>query len=308
VLDRQGSIPSMMPDYDQYGPTIGADCLGTAHQRIDGIERVVFLGDSITVGTPPWSNEELYRSLVADALAARFSLEPPSWQWKSYDIFGGTSGVQTSGAFSSCAYWGARTDDFLREGGQIENCFPDSEMDKRTLVIITMGGNDIFKIAERGIEGATVEELWDQTRQFVQYMRDAVEWFRTPGRFPNGVYVVFANIYEYTDGTGDLSSCPAAALAGLVGEWENPEALSSMLIWADEQFLALAVETGTDMVFMLEEFCGHGYRNTDPQVECYRGPDAERWFDLTCIHPNPLGHAALAEMFLSVVDGSAGTR
>jgi len=33
--------------------------------------------------------------------------------------------------------------------------------------------------------------------------------------FPNGAYVVFANIYEFTDGTGDRS-CPAAASPGSV--------------------------------------------------------------------------------------------
>ena len=37
-------------DRDQCAPVIGSHCVGTNHQDIDGIERVVFLGDSITVG------------------------------------------------------------------------------------------------------------------------------------------------------------------------------------------------------------------------------------------------------------------
>src|SRR5688572_16474449 len=41
------------PNYDGHMLTIGSHCLGTNHQAIENVERVVFLGDSITVGTPP---------------------------------------------------------------------------------------------------------------------------------------------------------------------------------------------------------------------------------------------------------------
>jgi hypothetical protein len=56
------------------------------------------------------------------------------------------------------------------------------------------------------------------------------------------------------------------------------------------------------MVFMLEHFCGHGFRRDDPAGRCYRGPDADLWFDLTCIHPNPTGHQMLSDMFMAVVE------
>jgi hypothetical protein len=75
-----------------------------------------------------------------------------------------------------------------------------------------------------------------------------------------------------------------------------------MLVWANEQYLRIAVESGTDMIFMAEAFCGHGFNHDDPTSPCYRGPETDRWFDLTCIHPNPTGHTELANMFLSVVD------
>jgi lysophospholipase L1-like esterase len=56
------------------------------------------------------------------------------------------------------------------------------------------------------------------------------------------------------------------------------------------------------MVFMLEGFCGHGFRRDDPEGPCDRGPGAEAWFDLTGIHPSPEGHRALADMFTAVVE------
>jgi hypothetical protein len=51
------------------------------------------------------------------------------------------------------------------------------------------------------------------------------------------------------------------------------------------------------MIFLLENFCGHGFFAGQPGNECYRGPGAETWFDFTCIHPNPTGHAAMADLF-----------
>jgi hypothetical protein len=75
-----------------------------------------------------------------------------------------------------------------------------------------------------------------------------------------------------------------------------------MVVWANEQFVKMAVDTSTDVVFMLEEFCGHGFHADDPTAPCYRGPGQDTWFDLTCIHPNPTGHDEITDMFMSVVN------
>lgn len=103
------------------------------------------------------------------------------------------------------------------------------------------------------------------------------------------------------DATGDVTSCAAAGFTDLEN-WDHPEWQAELVVWANEQFLKIAKDTGSDMVFMLEHFCGHGFRNDDPRGRCYRGPDTPRWFDLTCIHPNPTGHAVLADMFMDVIE------
>ena len=291
------------PEYDRFGPTVGTHCFGTDHQDITGVERVVFLGDSVTVGTPPTLSSAYYRSVLAEELKTRFGLEGGGLLWRTVNVLEGVSNVQTDGDFSSCAEWGARTDDLQRDGTQIADCFPVAERDARTLVVMTIGGNDIANIAEGGTDGhTTIDELWTQTMEFVQLMRDAVEWIVTPGRFPNGVFVVFANMFEFTDGTGDTESCPAAALAGIGAPWDDPTALADMVIWANEQYMDIAVSTGTDMIFMLEHFCGHGHNHDNPAAPCYRGPGTPIWFDLSCIHPNPTGHAVIADMFTAVID------
>jgi lysophospholipase L1-like esterase len=294
---------ALVIDYAQFDPVIGSHCKGTNHQEITDIERVVFLGDSITVGTPPTGGEDHYRAELADVLVDRFGLTPPDFLWKQYHPVDGVSIVKDSGDFSSCSKWGARTDDFIASNDQILDCFPEDLWDKRTLVVITMGGNDLAAIAKDGANGKPIDEVMADAESFIQLMREAVQWFvDDPNKFPNGVFVVFANIYEFTDGTGDLMSCPAAGLGGFDKPWEDPEQLKQLVLWINEQYLSIAVETQTDMIFMLENFCGHGFNADDPMAPCYRGPGSENLFDLTCIHPNPAGHDVIAELFTAVVD------
>jgi lysophospholipase L1-like esterase len=289
------------PEYDSFDPTVGSHCYGTDHQDITGVERVVFIGDSITVGSPPTPKDDFYRSRLADELASRFGLEAPSGVWKAYNPFAGTAAVRTSGDFWSCAKWGARTDDLMQDNSQLSDCFPEEERDKHTLVILTIGGNDVASFTKSGAT-APYDETQAKVAEYVQLLREAVEWLKDPALFPAGNDVVFANMFEFTDGTGDVDSCAAASAAGFDEPWEHPEWLEEFVIWANEQYMAIATETGSDMIFLLEHFCGHGFNHDDPNNRCYRGPDAERWFDATCIHPNPTGHEKIAEMFLAVVD------
>jgi hypothetical protein len=147
--------------------------------------------------------------------------------------------------------------------------------------------------------GATPEQTMAKVEEMLAMFEDAVKYLKDPVNFPNGSYVVFANIYEFTDATGDIESCPGAALAGFSGQ--APEQMRPAYVRVDEQYMRIAVETQSDMIFLLENFCGHGFYAGDPTNECYRGPDAETWFDLTCIHPNPAGHSAMADLFFKTI-------
>jgi lysophospholipase L1-like esterase len=272
--DLQGPVKG--PDYDQFNPTLAKSCAGTHHQAITGIEKVVFLGDSITVGTPPTLPDDFYRRRLEKALEKKFgSLEK-----------------------ASCAAWGAKTNDLLANDKQLEKCFPNASESKRTLVIMTMGGNDIHSWAKAKTTSAQAKI---EAQASADNVRAAIDWLKTPGRFASGIYVVFANVYEYTDTSGDLSSCPTATLAGMSGTWtEGTEAVVKL----QEQLMKVATDTKTDMMFMLEHFCGHGWNSNDPSLQCYRGANAPRWIDATCIHPNPDGHEQIAAQFLKVIDGT----
>ena len=296
--------PDLGPDYDQFDPVVGSHCLGTNHQDIVGVDRVVFLGDSITVGTPPsWPNQ-FYRSRLANALRDEFGLSYGFLEslWKSYDPFNGTASVRQAGDFWSCARWGGRNDDLLEDDTQLEDCFPPNTWDQRTLAIVTSGGNDIANLTRKAIDGVPQAELWDQAIEMIAYKQDAIEWMKDPQRFPNGNFVVFANIYEFTDATGDVQSCDVSGLAGFEEPVPSPDELAEVVTWIEEEYMRMAVETGSDMIFLFEEFCGRGFNYDDPTAPCYRGPGEQRWFDLTCTHPNPTGHQAIANMFMAVVE------
>lgn len=299
--DDYVNMPSAGPNYDQYSPVIGSHCFGTNHQDITGIERVVFLGDSVTVGTPPTLSADYYRVELANALADEFGLQKPGALWNTVNFIDGVTIVKESGPFASCAKWGARTDDLLEDNPQIASCFSQADLSKRTLVIMTVGGNDIASLTKAASNGAPQDQLWAQTMDFVQKQRDAIAWFYEPGRFPNGVFVVFANMYEFTDGTGNVQACDVSGLAGFDKPVPAPAQLAEMVVWANEQFMSIAVDYGADMIFLLEDFCGHGFEHDNPSAPCYRGPGTDVWFDLTCIHPNPTGHDHIRDMFLAVV-------
>jgi lysophospholipase L1-like esterase len=273
--DLVGSVKG--PDYDQFHPVIQAQCAGTHHQQIKSVEKLVFVGDSITTGTPPNLPNQIYRTILANQLTKKFG---------ALEIV-------------DCSAWGARMIDLLDSNGkqQLAKCLPNSVEQKRTLVVMTMGGNDIGAWAKDDLDMSAANAAADAAAAL---LRDAVAWVKDSKRFPNGSYFVFANDYEYTDTSGDLLSCPAASLAGFKKNWPQG---APAVVHLQEQLMKAAVDYGADMLFLLEHFCGHGYRRTDSSLQCYRGPNAELWFDLTCIHPNPAGHAQLADLFQKVIDG-----
>lgn len=291
--------PTPGPDYDEFEVTIGSHCEGTNNQDITDIERVVFVGDSVTVGTPPTSSADFYRAVVARELSEMFGLEAPDFQWNNANLITGMSNVKESGDFASCAEWGARNDDLI---AQLEDCFEPEDFELRTLVIFTMGGNDASSITQDAIAGIEAGVLFEELEMAIAHHEMAIDWLvGDAGKFPNGVFVVNANVGEFTDYTADVLSCPSAGLAGFDDNPPNQDLLLGSLNLVNEEYMRIAEESGTDVVFWFESFCGHGFHAGDEENVCYRGPDNSTWFDATCIHPTPTGHAALAESFLNVI-------
>lgn len=267
------------PDYSDLDLVVPDHCAGTGFQTIPTLDRVVFVGDSITAGTPPTPGPLYYRNLLVERLSAAYG-RPLETQ--------------------DCSEWGARVDDLMQDDDQLARCLgTDGTDDRATLLVFTMGGNDAFAFAEAFGGGASESEVLAQVDEAVGVLDEAMDWVADQRpRFPNGLYTVYANVYEYTDGTGDLGVCLSAEILGF--DYDIP-GLRGAYVALNEGWVRVAAEHGFDVVFLLEQFCGHGYLAGDPTNECYRGPDAETWFDGTCIHPNQDGHEAIAQLFEAVV-------
>lgn len=257
-------------NYDQFHPKMDS-CSGTHNQPIAGVERIVYLGDSITNG-----------DIISPKYVATLT---PKLQ-----------GLYPNAAVADCSKGGARNDDFLAGGNQLQLCFPSGVEPLKTLVVFTMGGNDIAAMAKNHMP---IDQANAAADVMLQQLSDAVTWLKDPVHFPNGSFVVYSDVYEFTDTSGDLTSCPLAGAAGFNGTWAEG---APVLTRINEQYMKIAVDTGSDMIFMEESFCGHGYKAADATLQCYRGPGATNYFDLTCIHPNAEGAGVIASLFFDTIN------
>ena len=216
-------------------------------------------------------------------------------------------------------------------------CVPGGVVEERTLFAFTMGGNDVAAITKMGGEftrdtpegraeiDAGYPTVWAKAREAAQFLEEAVKFMTDPERFPNGSYVVMGGPFEFTDGTGQVSACrpstidiplvgeidlsslaiDVAALVGL-SEWAEPSEQRAIVSFLLEEYMRITVEHSIDYVWVLEHFCGHGYVATgemaDESNSCYRPDDPSLWFDVSCTHPNDLGHEALFRLFRDVIE------
>lgn len=301
-------------DYTSSGAVLNSTCTGTNHQDISGIQRVVFVGDSVTAGAPiptDWSSWELtdasewYRNVLADEFVARWGLEAPDWFWENVDLTSGESYTKESGDFANCSKWGARTDDLAKDNSQLADCIPEDKRDVHNLVLMTIGGNDLYNLLDHLKSGdadeATMRAEWDAA---LVDLSDAIHGLTDdPSAYPGGLSIIVADIFDVTDATAaaDIADCEGAQAIGLSDPLVDPFTAELAIQW-QESLLALSVETGIDVAFMGETFCGHGYNWDDTTGRCYRGGDPNIYFDASCEHPTKYGHAAIASTMLGVID------
>jgi hypothetical protein len=245
-------------------------CSGTHQQTIRGVERIVYLGDSITAG------DVISPKYVATLTPKLQALFPKA-------------------AVDDCSKQGARNSDFLAGGKQLDLCFPGGVEPRKTLIVFTMGGNDLAASAKKL---APLAQAMTDADVMLKNLRDAVTWMKSKDHFPNGSYVAYSDVYEFTDTSGNMDSCQLAGIAGFKGTW--PEG-AAVLTHINEQYMKIAVDTGSDMIFMEESFCGHGFQRDNTALQCYRGPNTPVYFDLSCYHPNAEGAGVVAGLFYDVI-------
>jgi lysophospholipase L1-like esterase len=155
------------------------------------------------------------------------------------------------------------------------------------LVTITIGGNDLNGHAIKAIGGvdATVRG------EYGTHLDAEIGELTTPGRLGSGkVYVVAANIYDFTDGMGDFATVKC-------GPGANVSASMDQMVFSAWNGLgAMQLSNhGAYLYDMHADFMGHGYNNADK---------TQVWYDSgSCIHPNAAGHDAIRRSIYTIVTG-----
>ena len=167
--------------------------------------------------------------------------------------------------------------------------------DVKGIVAVTSGGNDLIhpygrKPPEDGaMYGCSIEQakMWEPTiRKRLSGIIDRVN-----ARFPGGCQIFLANIYDPTDGVGDIerASVPLPA-------W--PDGLKVLALWNQAIAQACDAYDNVHLVDIHALFLGHGLHCRDRGNPHYRSQDPHYWYFENLEDPNDRGYDAIRRAFL----------
>ena len=169
--------------------------------------------------------------------------------------------------------------------------------DKETLgwVVITTGGNDIIHNYGRGpvVEGAMYGASWAQAEPWVKSYRERLDRLvaAIKLKFPGGCEIFIANIYDPTDGKGDIENANV-----MLPSWRDGVRIHT----AYNQAIADCAEQNNNvhLVDIYSLFLGHGIHCHKRWSKHYRAEDPHYWYYFNLEDPNHRGYDAMRRLFL----------
>jgi lysophospholipase L1-like esterase len=160
------------------------------------------------------------------------------------------------------------------------------------LVSITIGGNDLQAHSVEAIQDAqdSKNRLGPVKEELKQHLDAELGELLTPGRLGSGkVYVVLANVYDFTDGQGNFGKLGCPPYANVRPEFEK----AAFADW--NAVIAKSVSDAKATLYdMHANFDGKGL-NFKPDT----------WYHTDCIHPNAAGHEAIRKSLYKIVTGES---
>ena len=161
------------------------------------------------------------------------------------------------------------------------------------VVVLTTGGNDLIHNygrtppVEGAMYGATRTQAQPWIDRFALRIEDMISGITAA--FPGGCHIFLANIYDPTDGVGDIQN------AGLP-PW--PESLA--ILEAYNRIIADCVVKHPHVhgVNLHETFLGHGIHCRQFWRAPYRAEDPHYWYYTNLEDPNDRGYDAIRRLFL----------
>lgn len=247
--------------------------------------RVIYLGDSISAGVGASDGPLTYPSLLVENDASTW----PSFEEDDLEsLFGSLDVVDV-------AVPGATTNSLIAEQLPALEGELGATVSGESIVVLTIGGNDMQRALLPMVLASDKEAAYqEQIVPTVERFEAIVDYFQDAQRFPDGVKLYMANVYEPTDNEGQADGCFFSA---------NIIDALPYLDRANDTFRDLAVEKGFGLVDLNGHFEGHGHNHDDETIEAYDADDPTLWMADDCIHPNDRGHHELRRLFLTAIDG-----
>lgn len=238
--------------------------------------RMIVMGDSISAGVGASVSSLSYASLL----------------WQNNDsVYPDDADSDLTSEFSSTlprisvAVPGATTADVRTS--QIRNLEAQLDMPVQghTVVVLTAGGNDALG-AFFNITGPALDSAIANIRAISEYFKDG-------DKYPDGVTIFIANLYDPGDDEDYIQGC--------FNNMHRPGMAAGLEVW-NQRYLELAAEEGFVVIDDLHHFKGHGFHHNNPDNPNYDAEDPSLWFISDCIHPNDRGHVELRNLFFSAID------
>jgi lysophospholipase L1-like esterase len=161
------------------------------------------------------------------------------------------------------------------------------------LVVVTTGGNDLIHNYGRtpprkqAMYGATLADAKPWIEEFAQCLETMILGFES--RFPGGCHIFLANIYDPTDGVGDI------ARTGLPA-W--PDGMK--VLGAYNQIIkdCAGKHANVHLVDFHAAFLGHGIHCGQFWSRHYDFSDPHYWYYTNLEDPNERGYDAIRRLFL----------
>ena len=159
------------------------------------------------------------------------------------------------------------------------------------VISVSIGGNDLNAHSFQAISNTDAS----LRAEFDAHLAAELGELTTAGRLGTGkVYIVLANIYDFTDGMGDFATIgcgpgvniSSTAVQTGFGNWNTVLATN-------------ITKVGGALYDMYSDFHGHGYNNPDK---------TQLWYDastdqMVCLLPNANGHDAIRRSMYKILTG-----
>jgi len=167
--------------------------------------------------------------------------------------------------------------------------------DVRGIVVISTGGNDVIHDYGRSaprdgaMYGCTVGQALRWRKALQGRLRGIIGEINA--RFPGGCEIFMANIYDPTDGVGDIEHAHL-----LLPRW--PDGLKVLALVNEVIAETCAAHPNVHLVDIHSAFLGHGIHCREKLHPYYRKNDPHYWYFKNLEDPNDRGYDAIRRVFL----------